>query len=89
MGSAAMDGSGNIAVGYNVSSSATFPGLRYAGRLASEIGDLNVIQSAATFVDQRLQIASLDVFHDEVVDFVFPLDFLIHIVRPDDVGVVE
>jgi hypothetical protein len=36
MGSAAMDGNGNIAVGYNVSSSSTFPSLRYAGRLASD-----------------------------------------------------
>ena len=36
MGSAAMDASGNIAVGYNVSSSSTFPGLRYAGRLATD-----------------------------------------------------
>ena len=35
MGSAAMDGSGNIAVGYNVVSSNTFPSLRYAGRLAA------------------------------------------------------
>ena len=36
MGSAAMDGDGNIAVGYNVSGSSTFPGLRYAGRLAGD-----------------------------------------------------
>ncbi len=36
MGSAAMDISGNIAVAYNVSSGTTFPGLRYAGRLASD-----------------------------------------------------
>lgn len=36
MGSAAMDGAGNIAVGYSVSSAVTFPGLRYAGRLAGE-----------------------------------------------------
>ncbi|MGB6848082.1 MAG: hypothetical protein WBG05_07750 [Thermoanaerobaculia bacterium] len=36
MGSAAMDAAGNIAVGYNVSSSSTFPGLRYAGRLAND-----------------------------------------------------
>lgn len=36
MGSAAMDGRGNIAVGYSVSSSTTFPGLRYAARLASD-----------------------------------------------------
>ena len=36
MGSAAMDGNGNVAVGYNVSSSTTFPSLRYAGRLAGD-----------------------------------------------------
>ena len=36
MGSAAMDAAGNIAVGYNVSSSSTFPSLRYAGRLAGD-----------------------------------------------------
>jgi hypothetical protein len=33
MGSIAMDASGNIALGYNVSSSTVYPGLRYAGRL--------------------------------------------------------
>ncbi len=36
MGSAAMDGSGNIAVGYSVSSSSMYPSIRYAGRLASD-----------------------------------------------------
>jgi hypothetical protein len=36
MGSAAMDQDGNIAVGYNVTSSSTSPSLRYAGRLASD-----------------------------------------------------
>jgi uncharacterized repeat protein (TIGR01451 family) len=36
MGSIAIDRSGNIALGYNTSSSATFPGIRIAGRLASE-----------------------------------------------------
>jgi hypothetical protein len=36
MGSAAMDGSGNIAVGYSVSSSSVFPSIRYAGRLAND-----------------------------------------------------
>lgn len=36
MGSAAMDSTGNIAVGYNISSASTFPGLRYAGRLAAD-----------------------------------------------------
>ena len=37
MGSIAMDGSGDIAVGYNVSdASATYPSLRYTGRLNSD-----------------------------------------------------
>ena len=37
MGAIAMDGAGNIALGYNVSAStAVYPGLRYAGRLATD-----------------------------------------------------
>jgi len=41
MGSIAMDGAGNIALGYSVSSSSTYPSIRYAGRLASDpLGDL-------------------------------------------------
>jgi hypothetical protein len=36
MGGISMDGDGNIAVGYNVSSGTVFPSLRYAGRLAGD-----------------------------------------------------
>ena len=36
MGAISMDGAGNIAVGYNVTSSSMFPSLRYTGRLASD-----------------------------------------------------
>jgi hypothetical protein len=36
MGSAATDNGGNLAVGYSVASTATFPSIRYAGRLASD-----------------------------------------------------
>jgi hypothetical protein len=36
MGSVAMDGDGNMALGYSVSSSSVFPGIRYTGRLASD-----------------------------------------------------
>lgn len=36
MGSIAMDRVGDIAIGYSTSTSATFPGLRYAGRLAGD-----------------------------------------------------
>ena len=35
MGSIAMDRDGNIALGYSVSSSSTYPSVRYAGRRAS------------------------------------------------------
>jgi subtilisin-like proprotein convertase family protein len=36
MGSAAIDHEGNLAVGYSVSSTTTFPSIRYAGRLADD-----------------------------------------------------
>ena len=36
MGAAAMDGNGNIAVGYNISGPAQSPSLRYTGRLADD-----------------------------------------------------
>ncbi|HEY2801694.1 MAG TPA: hypothetical protein VGI85_13960 [Chthoniobacterales bacterium] len=36
MGSVAMDGDGNIAVGYSASSSTVFPSIRYSGRLATD-----------------------------------------------------
>jgi subtilisin-like proprotein convertase family protein len=36
MGSAAEDNQGNLAVGYSVSSTATFPSIRYAGRLVTD-----------------------------------------------------
>ncbi|MBX3061282.1 MAG: hypothetical protein KF770_32905, partial [Anaerolineae bacterium] len=45
MGSSAMDGSGNIALGYSVSSSTVFPSIRYAGRLASDpLGTLPYVE---------------------------------------------
>jgi hypothetical protein len=36
MGSIAMDKVGNIAVGYSVSSSSLYPGIRYTGRLVTD-----------------------------------------------------
>jgi hypothetical protein len=36
MSSIAMDGTGNIAVGYNVVSTSVFPGLRYTGRVSTD-----------------------------------------------------
>jgi IPT/TIG domain len=49
MGSAAMDGSGDIAVGYSASSTSLYPSIRYAGRLATDpLGSLS--QGEATMV---------------------------------------
>lgn len=42
MGSVAMDHTGNLAVGYSISSNTVYPGIRYAGRLASDpLGQLS------------------------------------------------
>ncbi len=53
MASAAMDGSGNIALGYNTSGSSTFAGMRYAGRLKDDApgtmtrGENSIIEGSA------------------------------------------
>ncbi|MGH9432800.1 MAG: hypothetical protein ACRD3T_14765, partial [Terriglobia bacterium] len=36
LGSAAMDSGGDIAIGYSISSSVTYPGMRFTGRLATD-----------------------------------------------------
>jgi len=46
MGSIAMDGSGNIALGYSISSDTTYPSLRYATRLTGD--PLGTLQAEAT-----------------------------------------
>jgi hypothetical protein len=46
--SIAMDHDGNIAVGYSVSSSTTFPSLRYSGRLATD--PLGTLQDETTLI---------------------------------------
>jgi len=50
MGGIAMDGSGNIALGYSVSGDATFPSIRYTGRVASDpLGTMT--QAEVTLID--------------------------------------
>lgn len=50
MGSIAMDGMGNIGLGYSASSGTTFPSIRYAGRLAGDpLGQMS--QGEGTFVN--------------------------------------
>ena len=59
MGAVAMDGAGNMALGYNVSSGTTFPSLRYVGRLASDPlgtmpqGEYNIIAGSASNASYR------------------------------------
>jgi hypothetical protein len=48
MGSAAMDGSGNLAVGYSASSSGINPGIRQTGRLATDT--LGTLQAESTIL---------------------------------------
>ena len=46
MGSAAMDASGNLAIGYSVSNTITYPSIRFSGRLAGDpLGTLTVAES--------------------------------------------
>ena len=49
MGSIAMDGSGNIALGYSVSSSALFPSIHYATRAASD--PVGTLQAEAVLIN--------------------------------------
>ena len=59
MSSIAMDGSGNIAIAYDVSSNTLFPSLRYAGRLASDPmgtmprGEVTLIDGTAANASNR------------------------------------
>jgi uncharacterized repeat protein (TIGR01451 family) len=49
MASVAMDGDGNLALGYSISSASVFPGLRYAGRLATD--PLNTLQAEQVHIN--------------------------------------
>jgi hypothetical protein len=76
MSSIAMDSKGNIALAYSVSSLTTFPGLRYAGRLASDpMGTLPrgehtlVAGSAANASNRYGDYAALTVDGDDVFWF--------------------
>ncbi len=59
MASIAMDGSGNMAMGYSVSSSSMFPSIRYVGRLSSDTlgtmpqGETNIVNGASANASNR------------------------------------
>jgi hypothetical protein len=64
MGSMSIDKDGNFGLGYNVSSSTVFPGMRYAGRLVddSELGTINVAET--TIIDGLGGVGTFNRFGD-------------------------
>jgi Fibronectin type III domain len=74
MGSAAMDGSGNLALGFSVSSSSVVPGLRYAGRLAGDPLNTLAQGEAVLFAGQGSQTATSNRWGDYSDLTVDPVD---------------
>jgi len=74
MGSIAVDQKGNTAIGYSVSSSSMFPGIRYAGRLSSDpLNDLG--QGEATmFNGTGAQLATNGRWGDYTMNTIDPVD---------------
>jgi hypothetical protein len=74
MGSGAMDQAGNLAIGYSAASSTVKPGLRWAGRLASDpLGTLG--QGEGEIVTgQGVQLTGLDRWGDYTALSVDPVD---------------
>lgn len=77
MPSAAMDGAGNIAVGYSIASETVYPSIRYAARLAADpagaltLGEASLYESAAsqTWSDRWGDYSSMQI--DPVDDCTF------------------
>ncbi|MCK9219657.1 MAG: T9SS type A sorting domain-containing protein [Bacteroidales bacterium] len=60
MGSMAMDTAGNIALGYSISSSSMFPGIRYSGRMKNDPLNQLTIAERGIFNGVGSQIAGMD-----------------------------
>jgi len=74
MGSIAMDGQGNIALGYSVSSSSVYPSVRYAGRLVSDpLGTLPQTE-ASLVVGSGYQTSSYNRWGDYSMMSIDPVD---------------
>jgi hypothetical protein len=77
LGSIAMDGTGNVALGYSISGSTVFPGIRYTGRVSSDplgamtVGETTVVNGGGsqTFADRWGDYSSISV--DPVDDCTF------------------
>jgi hypothetical protein len=74
MGSAAMDGSGDLALGFSVSSSTVVPGLRYAGRLAGDPLNTLAQGEAVLFAGQGSQTGTSNRWGDYSDLTVDPVD---------------
>jgi hypothetical protein len=73
MGSIAMDRSGNIALGYSVSSSSINPGIRYTGRVSTDL--LNTMQTESTIINGTgSQLSNLNRWGDYSSMSVDPVD---------------
>jgi len=74
MGSAAMDGSGNIALGFSVSGPVTSPSIRYTGRLADDPLNVMTLGEADLMVGSGSQTHSLGRWGDYSALLVDPAD---------------
>ena len=73
MGSIAMDGQGNVALGYSVSSATMFPAIRYTGRLAGD--PLSTMQAETSIVEgSGSQTQGLDRWGDYSAMTIDPVD---------------
>jgi uncharacterized repeat protein (TIGR01451 family) len=72
MAGIAMDGNGNIGLGYNVSSGSVFPGVRYTGRLATD--PLNTLRNEKSFVEGGGSQTGTNRWSDYVTMSVDPVD---------------
>src|SRR2546430_10461476 len=59
LGSIAMDGGGNLAMGYSITSPSVFPGIRYTGRLAADpagtmtVAETTIVAGSGTQDNER------------------------------------
>ncbi|HET7857305.1 MAG TPA: hypothetical protein VFL41_12690, partial [Gaiellaceae bacterium] len=74
MASAAMDKSGDIAVGYSVSSGSTYPSIRYAGRLNSDPPGVLAQGEATLFAGNGSQLSTSNRWGDYSMLGVDPVD---------------
>jgi hypothetical protein len=84
MGSIAMNGNGDIALGYSVSSSSTYPSIRYTGRRANDpLGEMTIDEvevkaglSSQTFIDRWGDYSCMSVDPADDTTFWFTTEYM-------------